>query len=669
MSIFGTPAHISKFHNGNATSIACTSISTSTGDLICVHIFAALSSANTLNSVTDTIGNTYTIISATSTASGSQANSGTAGTVWVAYCLGSTGTNASNIVTANFASTQAYQGIAVTDIPLSGGTALFDVNQYTQGNTASTTPTSTAFATGGSDEIVIVGADNVNTGQTYTAGTGFTIMETGTNNSGFLGTEFEKFTSTQASLAPKFTTSSSTFMMSSIGFKASSGSPIVAAIAGTSAVTGAVTGSGALAGVIAGTSVVTAALGSFNMTASLVGTSTVTGLLTGNGALAGAINGTSSVTALISEQVNIAAAITGVATVSASLSEFNLTASLIGTATVTAILTGGGALASAINGTSSVSASTGGTGALSASIAGVGTVSASIASFNLTASVTGTATVNGLLLGLAPIAAVINGASVVTASISKVTATTAFINGYGYVVSFISGLPQKQPKIPNYVLRRFVDPGYPAYIETNSTDLQFFYQTSYLPNVNAGTVVPPNWSTPGTPDGFNIQGRVQSPGQLMLPPGTGSLNGKIYRVVAQGMVYIPEDATGATFNLFMNQNYFTFGQMPKVDNLFTLPAPISEAEGMYGWQLSATLVGNGVGTPPLFCKWSVTMVSLTVPNGYTTFNGTGYSTNPVTTKEPIIQLSMGIQFGGSSGVDTFKAFLSKFQIEQTSYLN
>jgi hypothetical protein len=220
MSIFGTPTSISKFHNGAATTFSCTAISTSSTNLIHVVIFGALSSTSTLNNVTDTIGNTYTIVGATSTATGSQANAGTAGSVWIAYVLSSTGTNASNVVACTYSASQAYQGMLVTVVPITGGSASFDVNQYTQGNAASTTPTSTAFNTAGSDEIVIVGADNVNTGQTYTAGSGFTIMESGTNNSGFCGSEFEKFTSTQASLAPKFTTTSSTFMMAATGFQA-----------------------------------------------------------------------------------------------------------------------------------------------------------------------------------------------------------------------------------------------------------------------------------------------------------------------------------------------------------------------------------------------------------------------------------------------------------------
>lgn len=207
----------------------------------------------------------------------------------------------------------------------------------------------------------------------------------------------------------------------------------------------------------------------------------------------------------------------------------------------------------------------------------------------------------------------------------------------------------------------------PAIVLTNLTSLQLFTQPSAVPAVgNAGIVAPPSWSTPGTPQNFGYQGRVQMPGQLLVAPGTGSLNGKYYQILAGGTITVPSSASGVSFNLVMNQNYFAFGQAPQSDTIFTLSAPIAVANhSVTNWTMSATLAGNGIGTPTLSCAGFVGI-------GATQYVGNGFSTNKipgvgnVLNAEPIIQLSFGVQFSGTPGSSPFQATLSQFQMVYTT---
>jgi hypothetical protein len=249
--------------------------------------------------------------------------------------------------------------------------------------------------------------------------------------------------------------------------------------------------------------------------------------------------------------------------------------------------------------------------------------------------------------------------------------------GRGSVASFLTTPPVKVYFPPNnpmgrqsppYILKEFgVSFQHPAYLDTNQNTTQLFHQTSFIPNVNAGSVLPPRWSTPGTPDNQGYQGRAQAPGELLVAPDNLRLSGRVYTVIAEGLVFIPDSAVSPTFNLVMSQNYFEFGEPQVIDTLFTLTNPAVVVPGtMNGFTLIATLSGNGVGTPVISCAGRLWI-------GGAEYFGNGFSINPPETisgrkhpsrhREPIVQLSLGVQFGGSvSGVDLFQAYLTKFQM-------
>jgi hypothetical protein len=328
-----------------------------------------------------------------------------------------------------------------------------------------------------------------------------------------------------------------------------------------------------------------------------------------------------------------------------------ISAAITGQGVASGTLGAKGSLAAAITGVGSVVATPGGLGSLASVIAGHGSVIAAI----------GTAK---------QISAAINGSgSVLANGVGTLTGNIASgILGVGSVVGFLSFtrtfFPPKNPgfRVKNYILRDFgATYSAPAYLATTSNALQLFHQTTFIPNANPGTVTPPQWSTPGTPDAFNYQGRVQMPGEVMSPPGTGSLNGKIYKVKADGMVFIPQSAVGASFNIVLNQNYTTYGYAIISDTLFSLTSQVPVAAGtMAGWSLTATLAGNGVGNPALSCAGIMYVDGVQ-------YVGNGFSSRLVN-REPIIQLSLGVQFGGAlTGPDKFQAFLSTFQIKEDHF--
>jgi hypothetical protein len=209
----------------------------------------------------------------------------------------------------------------------------------------------------------------------------------------------------------------------------------------------------------------------------------------------------------------------------------------------------------------------------------------------------------------------------------------------------------------------------PSFISTvNGGVLRLFTQ----PQVGVST--PPPWNTEGKPNNWNLQGLRQMPGQLLYAPNTGSLNGKIYRVVAAGSVELvaPEPAT-ATFNLMLNQNYPTLGVFPASRNtLFTLTNPITVTvgEGGFGlveWSLSGTLAGNGRHTSVLSFGGALTATNFTIPpSPGVTHNGNGFSNNPVARTEPKIQLSLGLIFGGNNPTK-LGGVLTQFQIQQQQF--
>ena len=342
----------------------------------------------------------------------------------------------------------------------------------------------------------------------------------------------------------------------------------------------------------------------------------------------------------------IACNMAGLGAISASTGAFNLAAVMAGHGTVAGALFGKGALAAAVAGH----------GAIAADGLGLSL---------LTAALDGTSALTGTLGGKGTLAAALTGHGILFGTLSTPYALNSNMLGRGSVVAFPTIPPAKEYFYPNnpmgrqsppYIIRDFgASAQRPAYVSTSGNALQLFYQPSFIPNVNAGDVLPPTWSTPATPDNQGYQGRVQSPGRIMVAPDNLRLSGKIYKVVAQGMIFVPSSAVNPTFSLQMFQNYFTFGKPAIADSLFS-GAPIPLTPGtMTGFSLVSTLAGNGVGSGVLSSAGILWV-------GGQQYFGNGFS-NRLQGQEPIIQLSLGLTFSGTiSDGELFQAFLSKFQI-------
>lgn len=336
----------------------------------------------------------------------------------------------------------------------------------------------------------------------------------------------------------------------------------------------------------------------------------------------------------------------GAGALSANTGNFNLVAAMAGSGSLTGLVKGKGALAAILAGSGSMTA-------------------AGIPLSNVSSSFLGTSTLTGILKGVGTIAANLAGEGSLEATISTPYALTSAMMGRGSLVAFPTipplrvYFPPNNPggkQSPPYIIKDFgASIQRPAYVSTSGTSLQLFYQPTFLPNVNAGSSLPPQWSTPGTPDNQGYQGRVQAPGQLLVGPDNLRLSGKIYKIVAQGMIYVPSSAVNPTFSLQMFQNYFAFGQAPIADSLFSgTPIPLNPGT-MNGFTLIATLAGNGVSSGVLSSAGILWV-------GGQQYFGNGFS-NRLVGHEPIIQLSLGIQFNGAvTDSENYQAFLSKFII-------
>lgn len=601
MSIFGSPVTAASPLANPSGSTTTGTFATSVGDLIvCMAVTGNVAGAS-ITSVTDVAGNSYTVVGSPSTVG----NSGTSGSIFLVYCLAATHASAVNAITVNFASGTSFTLSFAWDVPLTGACS-FDVAAFGGGNSGSSTPTTSSYSTASSDEIVFSIATNDLTGETYTQGTGYTLdsaaFATGTG-----GAQHIQFSSPQSGITTFMTSSGSgTFLIGAGAFEPYTSSPVSASISGQATVT---------ASLIEQVAIV----------ASINGLATVTGALSAPAAMIAAIEGLATVGGAAGF-APVVASIQGLSTVSGALEAFTyMVATTGGAATVSGALEALVSMEAVIQGLSTV----------------IGTPQESMF---MTAAIQGQSTVIGL----------ISSSSSLRANILGQSALVGFLN---------SSKPNPQP--PPYILRDFgCTYQYPAYIATTGNDLVLFDQPSFIPNVSAGTVMPPQWNTPGTPEGFNLLGRRQMAGQLLVAPGTGSLNGKIYRVFATGTIIIPPDAIDGAFNLVMNENYFMASPSgaltpPVSDTLFTIgnnPLPASIVGNVVGWQLYATLAGNGIGTSALASAGILYV-------GGNQYTGNGFS-NRLKNREPIIQLSFGVQFSGTPGRVPFQALLNQFQIQQ-----
>jgi hypothetical protein len=205
MSAFGVPTFV--VHANTAANPCTATVNTGTGDLICV----AWSGLNAPTTVTDTIGNTYSL----NLANGFVQN-GFGTYQYMFYCVSSTGSNASNVVSVNFSG--AVSGVvSVWSVPISGS-ASFDIAAKGTGNSGN--PVTAAFTTTGTDELVFVGTGSQTFGGTYTPGSGYTL-DNGHTAAGFLAssaTQHQLFSSTQTGITAGFT-GSGDYAIVAIGFK------------------------------------------------------------------------------------------------------------------------------------------------------------------------------------------------------------------------------------------------------------------------------------------------------------------------------------------------------------------------------------------------------------------------------------------------------------------
>lgn len=292
MSIFGTPSKGSGDHISSATSQAATAVNTQSGDLL-VAVVVWSSNIQGTASMSDTAGNSFT-------AGGIQTQSHQYEQFF--YKIGATA-NASNIVTVSVSgsSGMAYMSIYVWSIPVSGGTAVFDVEAGGTSSGLSNTPVTASFNTSGTDEIVLVASGNDFSGITYTAGTGYTLDSSGYAADKLAGSEHQLFSSAQTGITAGFSQSSNTdWTIRAISFKALSTNPISASISGVGSISATSSGKTALTTSILGISAVIGAMHASGVLASLVsGKATIIASLIGSADISAAIDGLSTVVAVL----------------------------------------------------------------------------------------------------------------------------------------------------------------------------------------------------------------------------------------------------------------------------------------------------------------------------------------------------------------------------------
>jgi trimeric autotransporter adhesin len=211
MSIFGTP-RLAGSSLGSGTSAVSAPVQVNVGDLIVVLATSGNASGTTC-AIHDTALNSFTVVGSPNT------NGGSAGSVFLGYCLAATNGNATDVITGTF-NGNSFSLLFVWVVPLSGGSAQFDADSLAPDNTSHNTPTAQPLNTTGTDEIVFFVATNVFTGFSYTQESGWTLDSSG-YASGTGGAQHIQFSSTQTGLTPFMTSSGSSPSTVGVGaFKA-----------------------------------------------------------------------------------------------------------------------------------------------------------------------------------------------------------------------------------------------------------------------------------------------------------------------------------------------------------------------------------------------------------------------------------------------------------------
>lgn len=198
MSVFGTPATAVGSRSGSTTGFTSNPFSTALGDLIVVAVQSFAEGGSP--TVTDQIGNTYI--------PGTNESNADNQFTRMYYCLSSIGANASNSIIVNYSPNSTFGGGCwIWDVPLTGGTAVFDT-QGVGNNTTGTAIATGNFNTAGSDEIVFAASSSATVSGSFAAGPGYTLDSSGWAF-GNGGAEHIQFSSPQTGIHSSFTGPSS----------------------------------------------------------------------------------------------------------------------------------------------------------------------------------------------------------------------------------------------------------------------------------------------------------------------------------------------------------------------------------------------------------------------------------------------------------------------------
>lgn len=197
--------------DGSATTLAATAQNHTAGNAIYV---AVVWSGNVNAQIpTDTAGNTYV-------STGQKASNGTSDHTEIFYAENISG-NASNIVTAHFASAATFRRVLVHQVSGSATSGSFTSGQGGTAVATGTSATSSSWTTAAANAYFMVGAGSTGAGGATTAGTGYTkeLSTIGTDSS----TEDRVVSATGTYTAAFSSVSSQTWWLAAASFIAAGG--------------------------------------------------------------------------------------------------------------------------------------------------------------------------------------------------------------------------------------------------------------------------------------------------------------------------------------------------------------------------------------------------------------------------------------------------------------
>lgn len=154
-------------NTASATTLAAPAVATAAGNHLFVHL--RWETADTPVSVSDSAGNSYTVVTASKTTNGAHSQ-------WF-YCLNALGSG-SNVATATWTAAQAYRSIRLMEF--SGTSPVFEQLVNTTSAATGTTLASNAFSTA-SAGLVLIGASTFSSDTSASYSAGYTGL-TGTFN-------------------------------------------------------------------------------------------------------------------------------------------------------------------------------------------------------------------------------------------------------------------------------------------------------------------------------------------------------------------------------------------------------------------------------------------------------------------------------------------------------